>query len=304
MPIDLVIVRHGESEGNLAQDRSKGGDDTDWNKGFGQRHTSKYRLTDVGRQQATIAGAFLEKEFGSFDRYFCSEYVRARETAALLGLGGQWSVDFYLREQDMGILGSISKKDRISDLASELKRRELDEFYWAPPGGESVANACLRVNRIISQLRRDCSGFKVILVAHGNIIMGFRVCIEHLSTKQYEKAREKEKAFNCQILHYTRRDPYTGDIHPHLCWMRSFVPWDLSQCSTEWKPIIRTVYTDEALLAGLEEIPQIVNNMEDEWPPNLKSQDNPDDDHEEGTTEKKRSVTPHSPSNTLKDKSS
>jgi len=43
-PIDLVLVRHGESEGNIAQEMSKLNDDTLWDKqGFKERHTSKYR---------------------------------------------------------------------------------------------------------------------------------------------------------------------------------------------------------------------------------------------------------------------
>jgi hypothetical protein len=45
-PIDLVLVRHGESEGNIAQEMSKLNDDTLWDKqGFKERHTSKYRHT-------------------------------------------------------------------------------------------------------------------------------------------------------------------------------------------------------------------------------------------------------------------
>lgn len=59
MPIDLVFVRHGESEGNRAQERSRAGDDSDWEI-FSQRHTSKYLLTDVGREQARITGEYVQ----------------------------------------------------------------------------------------------------------------------------------------------------------------------------------------------------------------------------------------------------
>lgn len=43
LPIDIVLVRHGESEGNIAQDLSKIGDDSLWTSEFSQRHTSNYR---------------------------------------------------------------------------------------------------------------------------------------------------------------------------------------------------------------------------------------------------------------------
>jgi len=71
LPIDLVLVRHGESEGNLAQRRSKQGDESDWSKDFKERHTSKYRLTDLGRRQAVVAGKWIKDNIGEkFDRFF------------------------------------------------------------------------------------------------------------------------------------------------------------------------------------------------------------------------------------------
>ena len=80
LPIDIVLVRHGESEGNLAQAQSKKGDDRQeiiiiinfhqkgnvnfdslifefpslWTPDFSARHTSMYRLTDKGRKQVCI----------------------------------------------------------------------------------------------------------------------------------------------------------------------------------------------------------------------------------------------------------
>lgn len=90
LPIDLVLLRHGQSEGNLARQRSKDGDNSVFIEEFKNRHTAQYRLTAKGREQAKRAGAWLRKEFGDrrvrFDRYFVSEYTRAKETAALLAL--------------------------------------------------------------------------------------------------------------------------------------------------------------------------------------------------------------------------
>lgn len=69
-PVDLVLVRHGESEGNLANYRSKCGFEEDWTGEFRNRHSSQYRLTDHGRTQAKIAGEYIrENIYKSFDRY-------------------------------------------------------------------------------------------------------------------------------------------------------------------------------------------------------------------------------------------
>lgn len=49
MPIDLVLVRHGESEGNYAHDLARNGDNSAFkNKDFCSKHSSLWRLTDIG----------------------------------------------------------------------------------------------------------------------------------------------------------------------------------------------------------------------------------------------------------------
>jgi broad specificity phosphatase PhoE len=36
----------------------------------------------------------------------------------------------------------------------------------------------MRVARVVSHLRQTCSGYKVLLVCHGNIMWGFRITLE------------------------------------------------------------------------------------------------------------------------------
>jgi len=131
LPIDIVLVRHGESEGNLAQAYSKKGEDDLWTPEFSARHTSNYRLTDRGRQQAKIAGEYIKKNVGSlFDGYYVSEYTRAQETAAILNFkNAKWHCEFYLREQDKGIFGGKSHKEREQEFSDQLKKLKKDTFY-------------------------------------------------------------------------------------------------------------------------------------------------------------------------------
>ena len=44
------------------------------------------RLTDKGREQARMVGAWLRKNAPPFDAFYCSQYVRTKETAAEMGL--------------------------------------------------------------------------------------------------------------------------------------------------------------------------------------------------------------------------
>lgn len=180
LPIDIVLVRHGESEGNLAQAYSKKGDDSLWTPDFSMRHTSNYRLTDRGRKQAQIAGEYIKKNiYEQFDNYYVSEYTRAQETAAILQFpNAKWHCEFYLREQDKGILGGKSHQEREQEYADQLWRVKKDTFYVAPPGGESICNSIIRIDRMVSQWQTSCAGMKIIIVAHGNIMSAFRVRME------------------------------------------------------------------------------------------------------------------------------
>lgn len=61
LPVDIVLCRHGESEGNLAQRHSRKGNQSFWSSDFSKRHTSSYRLTSRGREHAKIAGDWIKK---------------------------------------------------------------------------------------------------------------------------------------------------------------------------------------------------------------------------------------------------
>ena len=86
MPNELVLVRHGHSEGNFVVDQSKLGDDSFYTPDFTERPGHQWRLTEEGREQARITGEWIMNNIGKFDRYYVSPYIRTKETAGLLGL--------------------------------------------------------------------------------------------------------------------------------------------------------------------------------------------------------------------------
>ncbi len=146
------------------------------------------------------------------------------------------------------------------------RKLKKDSFYIAPPGGESIANSCLRVDRIISLWQNSCPGQKVIAVCHGNIMMAFRVRLERMSQSRFQEIdmskHPYDKLYNGHIIHYTRRDPKTGEIEPIPKWMKSICPWDLSLSSNEWEEIHRPIYSADQLLAEVARVPQLINNSD------------------------------------------
>ena len=125
MPVDLVLVRHGESESNLAQKLALRGHIQAWSDEFRKRHNSRCRLTDRGRHQAVKAGEWIKRHIGNyFDVYLTSEYVRAMETAAHLALpSASWRTEFYLRERDRGVLANMPKQERHAEFPGEREQQ-------------------------------------------------------------------------------------------------------------------------------------------------------------------------------------
>jgi len=259
-------VRHGESEGNYAQEFSKGGDDSLWrsNPEFQKKHNSCYRLTSLGQEQSRVTGAWLKNNVSErFDYYYCSEYIRALETASLLGFtGSRWTPDIFLREQDKGILEGQSDLHKREQFEEEVRRQSRQEIYYASPGGESIAQCGQRIELWLEELNKYCSGLRVLVVCHGDIMKAMRLRIERLKQAEWLcfSTDADYKSWNCSVVHFSRRNPITGDIHSRLCYVRSVCPWDLSRASGVWKYFSWKGMTEAQLTETVNLIPRILDD--------------------------------------------
>lgn len=267
MPRNLVLVRHGQSEGNVATHRSRAGDDSLFTPEFLERHSSTFRLTDLGKKQAAAAGEWIKNNVegnGYFDRHYVSTYLRTLETAAVLNLpDAKWRMREYLRERDWGELDVMTDEERRRLYARSMQRREAESLYWRPPSGESIADLCAtRVFRQLDTLHRECSEMNVVMVLHGEYMWACRISLESMSPQRYAEldtsTNPHDHMHNCQILHYTRIDPRTGREALNYQWMRSICPTDLSLSKNEWEPIVRRTYSNADLLAMVEQQPRMI----------------------------------------------
>lgn len=254
LPIDLVLVRHGQSEANYAKRLSEEGDHEAMKKLLG-RHTASYRLTDIGREQAAKTGQYIRERFGKFDRYFTSEYVRALETAACLDLpDAEWKADFYMTERAWGDLDSLHEDERREKFATELDRQDIEPFFWKPPNGESLAEVCLRVDRILNTLARECSDKRVIIVCHGEVMWAFRIRLEQMSQIRFKELylanrlrQDEVRIKNCQILHYMRRYPASASLSRHYEHFQAIRPAEEQVIEFPVASIKRPRYSNEEL---------------------------------------------------------
>lgn len=268
LPIDLVLVRHGQSEGNLAKRRSEKGDHGAYAGDFKERHTADFRLSPLGRDQAQQAGDWIREHLHSgtnvFNRYYVSEYVRAIETAALLSLpNAKWFTDPYLSERDWGGMESLSIEEREVKFGEALRKRERQPYFWRPPDGESFLDLCLRIDRVLATLHRECGDKRVIIVCHGEVMWAFRLRIERMTQRRFRtlhlSTRSEDQIHNCQILHYSRRSPQSGDLAPYLNWLRMIRPTSAHPVLSDWQTIERPTHSNADLLARAEEVPVLVS---------------------------------------------
>lgn len=256
LPRTLTLVRHGESEGNVASWQSEAGNHTHYTPEFLARHSSSWRLTPRGIEQAKAAGEWLRQNNSStFDRYYTSEYLRAVETAAHLGLvDTRWQVDFRLRERDYGFMDVLSQTDREERYHHYLDQFARHRFYSVLPEGETVAQMTTRLDIWMEREFRTMHGDeRVIVVSHGGVMRSLRVIIESLTGYEYDRQEssgmECYKMRNAHILEYSRVNPdNSADVCPHFKWTRSVCPWDLNRLSSAWREITPSTYSNDALL--------------------------------------------------------
>ena len=109
MPLDLYVIRHGESEANVIVQAGEQGDNSLYTQDNVTVPDRSWRLTATGRKQADCIGRWLVSQQQLFDRYMVSPYVRTRETAATMALPkAKWEENRVLRERSWGEINTIT----------------------------------------------------------------------------------------------------------------------------------------------------------------------------------------------------
>ena len=268
LPVDLILVRHGQSEGNIAVKASLGGDNRFFTPGFTNRHSREFRLTDRGIEQALHAGAWLKQDgLRHFDRHYVSDFIRAKETAFHLEIpNALWRVEFQLRERDKALMDNLPPSENKDLFEREQRQYELDPFLSFPAGGgESIASLCLRLKAdFLSHLARDCSDMCVIVVCHGHVMRALQLELLQMGHDDFLRLDAsddpKDKIRNCQVMHYTRRDPASGRISgSRLHSWRSVCPWNVAESDTGWNRVERKLWRNDELSADVEKYPRHAN---------------------------------------------
>ncbi|HOG14280.1 MAG TPA: histidine phosphatase family protein [Synergistales bacterium] len=132
-------------------------------------------LSALGRAQAERVSLWA-RPF-SWEGFFCSPLVRARETAEIIGmqLGMRPVVKEELAEIDLGRWDGRGKADIASECPLLWEQREKDLFSFPFPGGESFADLEARAAPFLLSLL--LKGGRWLIVSHAGV---FRVLLHGL----------------------------------------------------------------------------------------------------------------------------
>jgi 2,3-bisphosphoglycerate-dependent phosphoglycerate mutase len=221
-PSRIVMVRHGESEGNK----------------YGRSHmykvakkpTHQYGLTELGSEQAKAVGKYIDRKFGadSFDCYFTSTYARAQNTFDHM-FGGKKKdgrliepiIDSRLNEIHRGMVALFDDHEIASGLP--LEKRTFDFNGWfhnIPANGQSCVMLEHVIHQFLAFLREGCANRSVIIVGHGTWI---NLCCRILLNRSVDEALALHKAIHFKNAGVTvfEKDE-AGDL---VQTMESFVDW-------------------------------------------------------------------------------
>jgi broad specificity phosphatase PhoE len=205
-PSEIVLVRHGHSQGNLAdaQAREAGAERLDLDA-----RDADGELSETGEQQADAVAAWLARapEGSRPTVVVSSPYRRAADTArrVLADSDLDLVLDERLRERDLGVFDGLTGLGIRSRYPEEAERRSrLGKFYYQPPSGESWADVVLRVRSLLDDLRHGYDDERVWLFTHQAVISSFRYALEDVSEEELLEIDRRTPIPNASFTTYRR----------------------------------------------------------------------------------------------------
>ena len=213
MPSKLIMVRHGQSEGNVDEVL------------YSKIPDNAMRLTELGWEMARMAGKALKEQLpeGETIHFIVSPYTRTVETfhgiasawcdpkefdhianrnkrlkawySRLMESGLTWHEDPRIREQDFG-----NYQDPAVIKKAKRERYKFGTFYYRFPHGESASDVFDRVSTFLDSLWRSFESGRAqnyVLVTHGISIRVFLARYFRYSIDQFNLLANPQ---NCEMI--------------------------------------------------------------------------------------------------------
>lgn len=189
-PDKIILVRHGQSEGNVNREV------------YTRQPDYSVNLTPTGRQQAEEAGRKLFELTGGDACFYVSPFYRTQQTFHEISKAfppisrENAREEARIREQEW--TGRMISGEYVD---YEQEREAYGSYFYRFQGGESCADVEDRISCFLNSLHRDFASKKfpknVVIVSHG---MAMRVFLKRwlkLTVDEFELLRNPR---NCQVI--------------------------------------------------------------------------------------------------------
>jgi len=208
-PERLWLVRHGQSQGNVARDKADAAGHSVIELDV---RDVDVPLSDLGMRQAEAAGRWFttlpvnERP----EVILSSPYLRARQTAtaicdagALAGGKAKSVIDERLREREFGVFDGLTTRGIREKFPEEAAHRaKMGKFYHRPPGGESWADVILRLRSALNTINLLYADRRVVIVCHQVVVLCMRYILEHLTEEDLLAIDKNNEIANCSVTMY------------------------------------------------------------------------------------------------------
>jgi broad specificity phosphatase PhoE len=205
-PKRLWLVRHGQSQGNVARDLAHEAGHSIIDLDL---RDVDVPLSDLGHEQAEAAGRWFAAlpPDDKPEVLLSSPYIRAKQTAEAIcaagGLAGGAKptiLDERLREREFGVFDGLTTKGIKEQYPTEAAHRaKMGKFYHRPPGGESWADVILRLRSALNTINLQFANKSVLIVCHQVVVLCIRYILEELGEADILAIDKQSDILNCGI---------------------------------------------------------------------------------------------------------
>lgn len=218
----LILVRHGESEGDVRRSAWKRGEDAPASK-----RPEEEELTAKGEKQSRQAGLWIAKniikayDIMLFDGCYVSSALRSEQSAVAMDIPtAVWQDDNNLDERNRGRVRGLRAEQHRQLYPESYADMKANPLYWVPPEGESIMQVAAKARQFLE----DVEGSRnVLAVTHRDWMWSAMQLLEGLNDDKLLRV-DTDAINNAQVVHYTSIDPSSGAQAATLLWKRSINP--------------------------------------------------------------------------------
>ena len=177
----LYVIRHGQTDWNVAG-KCQGRTDIELNStGIGQAKKAKIQLKDH-----------------KIDLIICSPLKRAKKTAEIINTvtNCQIIIDDRIIERDCGDIEGTTKEEWPSIVNEDIDIINNYNLNWNKLKVEPIQDVCKRVQNLLDEIKENYKDKNVLLVTHGGICRAINVYFNGISEDGIVHSANLE---NCEI---------------------------------------------------------------------------------------------------------